>query len=101
MKVQLLHLDDCPNTGDAEARTRGALDTLGLTDVLIESVTIRTEAEATSNRFGGSPTALVDGADLFPATPVRSLACRVYATEKGFAGAPTQAQLEEALRDRL
>ncbi|SDR65077.1 hypothetical protein [Agrococcus carbonis] len=101
MKVQLLHLDDCPNTADAEARTRRALDTLAVTDVPVESVTIRTEAEATSNRFGGSPTIQVNEADLFPATPVRGLACQIYATEKGFAGAPTQEQLEEAMRDRL
>jgi len=98
MKVQLLHIDASPNTADAEARTRGALDALGYADVAVESVTIRSEAEAASIQFGGSPTILVDGADLFPTTPVRSLACRVYLTEDGFAGAPTQERLEEALR---
>jgi hypothetical protein len=98
MKVQLLHIDACPNTADAEARTRGALDALGCADVPVESVTIRSEAEAASIQFGGSPTILVDGTDLFPTMPVRSLACRVYRTEDGFAGAPTQEQLEEALR---
>ena len=98
MKVQLLHIDDCPNTADAEARTRAALDALGYADVAVESVTIRSEAEAASIQFGGSPTILVDGSDLFPTTPVRSLACRVYLTEAGFAGAPTKEQLEEALR---
>lgn len=98
MKVQLLHIDDCPNTADTEARTRGALDALGLADVPVESVTIRSDAEAAATRFGGSPTILIDGADLFPTTPIRSLACRVYTTENGYAGAPTQRQLEEALR---
>ncbi|MFT8637997.1 MAG: hypothetical protein ABF811_08580 [Pseudoclavibacter sp.] len=98
MKVQLLHIDDCPNSADAEARTRGALDALGLADVLVESVTIHSDAEAVVTRFGGSPTILVDGVDLFPTTPIGSLACRVYATANGYAGAPTQRQLEEALR---
>lgn len=98
MKVQLLHIEDCPNTADAEARTRSALDALGLADVSVESVTIHSDAEATATRFGGSPTILADGFDLFPTAPIHSLACRVYATENGYAGAPTQKQLEEALR---
>lgn len=98
MKVQLLHIDDCPNSADAEAHTRAALDALGLERVAVESVTIRSEAEAASIHFGGSPTILVDGADLFPTPPVQSLACRVYLTKDGFAGAPTQEQVEEALR---
>lgn len=98
MKVQLLHIDDCPNTADAEARTRAALDALGYERVAVESVTIRAEAEAANSNFSGSPTILVDGADLFPTPPVQSLACRVYLTEDGFAGAPTYEQVEEALR---
>lgn len=92
MKVELLHIVDCPNTAIAEAHARAALDTLGFTDVPVELMTIQTEAEAASSAFGGSPTILVDGVDLFPTTPVRSLACRVYATENGFAGAPTPSQ---------
>lgn len=101
MRVQLLHIDDCPNTAEAEARTRGALDALGLIDVAVESVPIFSDAEAADSEFGGSPTILVDGADLFPTVHVHSLACRVYATERGFAGTPSQALLEEALRARL
>ena len=99
MKVELLHIVGCPNTDVAEANARAALDALGFRAVPVELVTIRTEAEAVSTRFGGSPTILVDGVDLFPTTPVSSLACRVYATGSGFAGAPTQEQLEVALRD--
>lgn len=51
--------------------------------------------------FGGSPTILVDGIDLFPTTLVHSLVCRVYVTENGFAGTPTATQIGEALRDRM
>lgn len=65
MKVQLLHIADCPNTAIAEARTRSALDALSLSTIPNEMVMITTEAEA-SARFGGSPTILVEGADLFP-----------------------------------
>ncbi|TAK70627.1 MAG: hypothetical protein EPO13_01760 [Actinomycetota bacterium] len=99
MKVELLHIVDCPNTAIAEEHARSALDSLGLTDVPVELVTIRTEAEAARTRFGGSPTILVDGVDLFPMTPVRSLACRVYATGSGFAGAPTVQQLRTAINE--
>ncbi|WP_125100224.1 hypothetical protein [Leucobacter chromiireducens] len=98
MKIELLHIVDCPNTDIAEANARAALDTLGLGAVAVEVVTIRTEAEAASTQFGGSPTILVDGVDLFPTAPVRALACRVYATESGIAGAPTQEQIEATLR---
>ncbi|GMM96843.1 hypothetical protein [Microbacterium luteum] len=97
MKVELLHIVDCPNTAVAEEHTREALDALGLADVPVELVAIRTEAEASNTRFGGSPTLLVDGVDLFPTMPVRSLACRVYATENGYAGAPTTSQIVGAL----
>lgn len=98
MKVKLLHIVDCPNTDIAETNARAALDALGLGGVPVELVTIRTEAEAANTQFGGSPTILLDGVDLFPTTPARSLACRVYATGSGYAGAPTQEQIEAALR---
>ena len=98
MKVELLHIVDCPNTDIAETNARAALDALGVGGVPVELVTIRTEAEAANTQFGGSPTILLDGVDLFPTTPARSLACRVYATGSGYAGAPTQEQIEAALR---
>ena len=99
MKVELLHIVDCPNTAIAEANARAALDALGLGGVPVELVTIRTEAEAASTQFGGSPTILVDGVDLFPTAPVRSLACRVYASESGYAGVPTVKQLRTAINE--
>ena len=92
MKVELLHIVDCPNTAIAEANARAALDAAELAEVPIELVTIHTETEAANTRF-------VDGVDLFPTQPVRSLACRVYATERGYAGAPTPSQIEEALHE--
>ncbi len=99
MKLQVLHINDCPNTAEATMRLKHALDAVELHDLTIDAVLIRTEADAANSPFAGSPTFLLDGADLFPATPTRSLACRVYPTENGFAGTPTQAQLEQALRE--
>lgn len=61
---------------------------------------VRTEGEAASRAFGGSPTIIVDGEDLFPGTRTRDLACRVYFTERGITGLPSVQQLEEALQQR-
>ena len=44
---------------------------------------------------------LLDGQDLFPSQGnTADLACRVYLTERGFAGAPTVGQLERTLQER-
>lgn len=97
----MVHIDDCPNWEEAGARTRQALDAVGLTDVPVEYVLVRTGREAMRTGFAGSPTIVVDGEDLFPSdgrTP--DLACRVYLTEVGQAGMPTRAQLEQALQER-
>lgn len=97
MRIQVLHIDGCPNTVVAEGRMRSALKALGFGEAPLESVLIRTESEAADAQFGGSPTFLVDGKDLFPASPAHALACRLYATDAGLAGVPSQAQLEEAI----
>lgn len=101
MKVRVLHIDECPNWQEAGERTRRALDAIGLADVSVEFVLIRTADEAMATGFAGSPTISVDGEDLFPSDGrTADLACRVYLTDRGLAGAPTQEQLEEALRER-
>lgn len=100
MKIHLLHIDDCPNWQEAGDRVRRALDSIGRSDIPVEFVLIRTEAEAVSSGFAGSPTILLDGQDLFPSEgKTADLACRVYLTEHGFAGAPTVG-LERALKER-
>lgn len=97
----MLHIDACPNWAATGARTRQALDVLGLADVPVEYVLIRTVADAAKAAFAGSPTILVDGEDLFPSSErTRDLACRVYLTEQGPAGMPTRAQLDAAVRAR-
>ena len=97
----MLHIDDCPNWEGASAAVRDALDDVGLA-VPVEDVLVRTEAEAAATGFAGSPTILVDGEDLFPgAASGPDLACRIYPTERGLAGAPTRAQMADALRRRL
>jgi hypothetical protein len=52
--------------------------------------------------FRGSPTILIDGRDPFAtgAEPI-GMSCRVFRTEDGAQGAPTEAQLREVLEGRL
>lgn len=102
MKVQVLHIEECPSWEEAGARARQALDGAGLADVAVEFVVIRTPNEAASTAFAGSPTIVVDGEDLFPSDgQTTSLACRVYFTEHGLAGTPTRTQIERALQNHM
>ncbi len=101
-RIQVLHIDACPNWAETVTRTRQVLDALGLADTPVVPVLIGTEDEAAAVPFAGSPTILFDGQDLFPSDGrTRDLACRVYTTELGLAGSPTQHQLKNAIRARL
>jgi hypothetical protein len=98
VEVRLLYFDGCPNWRDAEQRLRQALEQLGLSDSAVSLQRVETAEDAERLAFHGSPTILVDGVDPFadPATPI-GLACRVYRTPDGSDGAPTVAQLTNAL----
>jgi hypothetical protein len=101
MRVQVLHIDDCPNWQQAGSRVRQALDRAGFADVEVEYVLIASPDEAVRAGFAGSPTIVGDGNDLFPSEGrTADLACRVYRTEDGLAGTPTVQQIEKALVDR-
>lgn len=98
VKVQLLYFDECPNWMDADRRLQEALEVLGRDDVEVERVLVSTSEQAEQWGFHGSPSVLVNGVDPFaePGAPV-GLSCRLYRTGAGVAGAPTVAQLVEAL----
>lgn len=101
MKLEILYFDGCPNWQEAGARVRAAATAAGKPDVEIGYWRIASDAEAAAAPFAGSPTILVDGADVFDdVVPVTELACRVYPTEAGLAGLPTIEQLANALRSR-
>lgn len=98
--IEIRYFDGCPNWQVAYASIGRLVEEIGLeTDVTLTVVGTPEKAEALS--FRGSPTILIDGTDPWddPDAPV-GLSCRVYRTESGFAGTPTEAQLEEALRTR-
>ncbi|TYL54218.1 thioredoxin family protein [Agromyces mariniharenae] len=101
-RIELLHIADCPNWEETLRLLRSALDATGHRAVPIGVQLLDSQEAAGAWAFAGSPTILVDGVDLFPsAGRTRSLACRVYATPRGFSGHPTRAQLEEAIVSRM
>lgn len=101
MDIEILHIEECANWQRAGDAVRSALDQLALADVGIRFRLLSTSAEAAAVPFAGSPTVLIDGADAFPSDGRTSdLACRIYRTQTGFAGAPTVEQLVEVLERR-
>lgn len=97
MKLEVLHIPDCPN---APALTERLNELVGRrSDIVIEDRVIRDEDEALRFRMSGSPTLLIDGSDPFPMvgqTP--SLSCRLYRDESGdMVPAPSLGQLRAAL----
>jgi hypothetical protein len=101
VKAEILHIADCPSWEEAGLRLRAALDSTGHQGTAITHTLIASPAAAAEVPFAGSPTILIDGADLFPSDGRTSdLACRVYLTPAGLAGQPTQEQIQAALASR-
>ncbi|MFI8522750.1 hypothetical protein ACIGEZ_33900 [Streptomyces sp. NPDC085481] len=98
MEIEILAVPDCPHQQLAEERLRQALDESGLAATDITTRVIADQAEAERSRFTGSPTILLDGRDPFAERgAIPSLACRIYRTPDGPAGAPGVDQLRWAL----
>jgi hypothetical protein len=97
MRVDLLHIEGCPNTAQALEQVEAALSALGHEEVSVHMRRIRSSADTAGSGFAGSPTITVDGTDIFPGAPSSDLACRIYRTPGGYAGVPTVHQVMEAL----
>ena len=101
MRIEILHIEECPNWVEAGARVEAALVELGRAGVEVTYRLLQSSEDAADVAFAGSPTILLDGVDAFPTDGQTSeLACRVYWTESGPAGLPTVAQLVEVMRAR-
>lgn len=98
MRIELLHIEDCPNTAKALEQVKTALATLGHEDLPVHTRHIKSPSDTVGTGFAGSPTITADGADIFPdGAPSSDLACRIYPTPAGYAGVPTLDQLMKAL----
>lgn len=96
MDVSLLYFDGCPNWRTAEDRLSAIATERA--DLVVTRHLVETMEEAERVRFHGSPSIQVDGVDLFAGPDAAvGLACRVYPTPDGPAGAPTLEQLRAAL----
>jgi hypothetical protein len=102
-EVQLQWWDGCPSTERALAELRQALDDLGLDRVEVRMSEIRTDTDAEDAGFRGSPTILVDGADVVGASGAEEepigLSCRVYRRRDGrISPTPDPDDLRDALQ---
>ncbi|TFD68088.1 thioredoxin family protein [Cryobacterium ruanii] len=98
MTIELLHIADCPNSGETLLRLERAVEKTMPSNATIKSTLVDSAETAARVLFAGSPTILVDGVDLFPTDGrTNDLACRIYLTPNGLAGSPTEQQIEAAL----
>ncbi len=96
MEITLQYFDGCPNwTVAAERLAIVAAERLDLT---VTRRLVQSPEDAEALGFHGSPSILVNGADLFPDPGAAiGLACRRYVTPDGLDGAPTLDQLRAAI----
>ena len=85
MKVELLWWEGCPSWPQARDDLERILGEEGVGLDAVELTQVRSDKEAASQRFPGSPTIRIDGRDVIPpgeGEPV-SLTCRVYRLRDG------------------
>ena len=102
-RVELLWWEGCPSTEKARDLLVEVLTEHGLDPAAIEMREIATEADASRERFVGSPTIRVDGVEVAPeeGEPV-GLTCRIYRTRDGrTAPVPDPQDVHAALEEAL
>ncbi len=101
MKITIQYFDGCPHWKLADERVRRVLGDFSGDDVTLEYQFIDSPETADQVGFHGSPTILIDDRDPF-ITGVEQvgMSCRVFRTEDGIQGAPTEAELRKALLNR-
>lgn len=96
MDVTLLYFDGCPSWTLADERL--AEIAAERPDLVVRRQQVTTPEDAARLGFRGSPSIHVDGVDVFADTGGGTgLACRLYPTPAGLAGAPSVDQLRAAL----
>jgi hypothetical protein len=103
VNITIQYFDGCPHWKLADERVQTVLRRFDRSDVRLGHQLIDSPEAAERERFRGSPTILINGRDPFASTDQPfGLSCRVYETEDGPQGAPTEAQLQRLLeRDSL
>jgi hypothetical protein len=99
MRIELLHIDGCPSHEAFLPRLRALLADAGV-DAPVELRRVESDDAARCERFLGSPTLRIDGADIDPGAGTRrdyGLKCRLYPNADGLAGTPPDAWVQDAL----
>lgn len=100
MRIEVLHIDECPNLAMAQQRLESALIVLGHSDIPVTTRLLESALDTAGTGFAGSPTITLNGSDIFPTgATADDLACRIYMTPSGLAGLPTINQIAEALKN--
>jgi hypothetical protein len=102
-QVELLFWDGCPSHPLALEELRAAMAELGLDPDQVLVREVDTERLADRERFVGSPTIRVDGADIQdPGDEPVGLTCRVYHRRDGrVSPVPDPADVRDALRNAM
>jgi hypothetical protein len=102
VNITIQYFDGCPHWKLADQRVQAVLKRLDMRDVKLAYQLIDSPEEAERERFRGSPTILVNGQDPFAREDQPfGLSCRVYETEDGSQGAPTETQLQRLFEPLL
>jgi hypothetical protein len=94
MKLEVLHVPDCPNLSPMLERLAQ------VTDLPVVTRVIDSDAEAARFGMAGSPTLLIDGVDPFTSRDQCEcgVSCRLYRAENGrIVSAPSVEQLRDAI----
>jgi alkanesulfonate monooxygenase SsuD/methylene tetrahydromethanopterin reductase-like flavin-dependent oxidoreductase (luciferase family) len=99
-RIELLWWDGCPSWPQTLEDLRAAVEQAGLDPDAIEMREVMTDDAAEAERFVGSPTIRIDGADLQPPGTDEpfGLSCRIYRLRDGrISPTPDPADLRDAL----
>jgi hypothetical protein len=98
MKVEVLHIDDCPTWQDGLRNLLDAMVSENL-PICVDLVLVKDDDQAESLKFLGSPSFRIDGRDLWPEERQNfKLNCRIYSTPEGLVGVPSVEMLRERIR---
>ena len=100
-EIELLYFDGCPSWQTALENLRQVIETENL-PYRVRLIEITTPQQAQGERFLGSPSFRLNGADLWPETRTRyNMSCRVYQTNQGMRGSPTSEMIREKIQELL
>jgi hypothetical protein len=103
MKVELLHIAECPNMEAARGLLKEALRELGLPEEISE-IEVCDSEQAEALAFPGSPTIRVDGKDAetsFLGQDAYGISCRTYLIDGTLSGVPSQEIIRKAIRSAV